>query len=77
MMKMPSAWMQHAARDQPLAPDVVGERTGAELAQAPDGGVDRRQDRDLVDAQTAGGEEEREEAPGHAVVEVVDQTRPG
>ena len=44
----------------------------SELAESPDGGVERGEDADLADGQAGGGEQDREQAPGQAVVEVVD-----
>ena len=64
---------QHAAGDQRLAADPVGQRAGDELAEPPHGGVERGEHADLADGQAGGGEQEREQAPGQAVVEVVDQ----
>ena len=64
---------EHAAGDEPLAADPVGQRAGDELAEAPHGGVERGEDADAADGQAGGGEEDREQAPGEAVVEVVDQ----
>ncbi len=44
-----------------------------DLRDAPDGRVERGDQADLADAGAVGGEEERNEAPGEGVVEVVDQ----
>ena len=64
---------EHAADDEPLAADAVGECAGDELAEPPDRGVERGEDADAADGEPGGGEVEREEAPGEAVVEVVDE----
>jgi hypothetical protein len=43
------------------------------LAQAPDGRIQRSQQADLADRQAAADEQQRQQAPGEPVVEVVDQ----
>ena len=47
---------------------------GPDLPDAPDGGVDAGDEPDLADARAVGGEEQRHQAPGERVVEVVDQS---
>ena len=64
---------EHAAGDQRLAADPVRQRTGDELAEAPHGGVDGGEHADAADGEAGVGEEDREQAPGEAVVEVVDE----
>ena len=62
------------ADDELLAADAVREAAGDELAETPDRGVDGGEDADAGDGEAGGGEVEREEAPGEAVVEVVDES---
>ncbi len=64
---------EHAAGDEGFAADAVGEPAGVELAEAPGGGVEGGEDADASDREAGGGEEDGEQAPGEAVVEVVDQ----
>src|ERR1019366_2292847 len=64
-----------AGRDQPFAADPVRQCAGGELPGAPDGRVKGSQDADLADGQPVAGEQEREDAPGDAVAEVVDHAR--
>src|SRR3972149_6384942 len=45
----------------------------SDLGDAPDRRVDRHQQPDLAERQAGTGEEEREDAPGQAIVEVVDE----
>ena len=68
-----SCLKSHASRDEPLATQPVGERARGELRQAPYAGVDSGEGADLFEGHARGGEMEGKEAPGHAVVEVVDQ----
>jgi hypothetical protein len=63
------------AGDQPLAADPVGERAGEQLPDAPHGRGDGDQQPDGAEVEPAEGEEHREQPPGHALVEVVDQPR--
>jgi len=64
---------QHAAGDQPLAAPPVGQGAGGQLADAPHRRIQRHQHADAAHAQAGGGEQYRVQAPGQAVVEVVDQ----
>ena len=64
----------HAARNEPLSPDPVGESAGAELHDAPRCRVDEREHADLAQRQSRRGEEKREEAPREAVIQVVDES---
>ena len=64
---------EHAGDDERFAAGAVGERTGDELPGAPHGGVEGGEHPDLTDAEPVGGEQHGEQAPGQAVVEVVDQ----
>src|SRR3546814_12572768 len=66
---------EHAAGDEWLAPDAIGQATGDELSEAPDRGVDGGADADASDRQASVGEEQREQPPGESVVQVV--TQPG
>src|SRR5262249_38327510 len=66
---------EHAADDERFAPDPVGETAGVELAEAPHGGVQGGEDADAFDGQPCVGEVDREQSPGEAVGEVVDQPR--
>src|SRR5439155_16936799 len=56
-----------------FATEPVRERPGRNLQDAPHGGVDSLDDADARDAEPIAGEEQRIEAPGHAVVEIVDE----
>ena len=64
---------EHAGDDERLAADPVGPGAGDQLPEAPDGRVEGGEDADAADGQAGGGEQEREQAPGEAVVEVVHQ----
>src|SRR5207248_6521175 len=66
---------EHAGDDQRLAPDAVGPSACDDLADAPDGGIERGDEADLADTRSASGEVQRYEAPGEGVIEVVDQAR--
>jgi hypothetical protein len=59
--------------DQPLAADPVGQSAGEELADTPHRRVEGGEDPDLRDRQSGAREEDRKDAPGEAVVEVVHQ----
>src|SRR5881296_3482161 len=61
----------HARHDEPLAADPVREAARGELSYAPDGWIDRGKKGDIPQAEASGGEDEREESPRHAVVQVV------
>ncbi len=63
----------HAGDDHPLAAPPVRQCTGGQLADSPHGRVQRREDADPADGQAGRGEQDREQPPGEAVVEVVDQ----
>ena len=65
----------HAAGDEPLAADAIGPGAGDQLDHAPDRRIDGRQSGDLGDVEPREGEDQRKEAPRHAVVQVVDQAR--
>jgi hypothetical protein len=58
-----------------FAADAVGQRAGDELPDAPDRRVRRGEHADLADRQPGVGGQQREHAPGEAVVEVVDHAR--
>ncbi len=64
---------EHPGDDEEFAANAIGESTGHELAEAPDRGVDGREHADTCDGESRGGEVQREDAPGEAVVEVVDE----
>ena len=64
---------QHAGGDEGFAAAAVGQGAGDELPEAPHGGVERGEHADPGDRQAGGGEQDREQAPGQPVVEVVDQ----
>ena len=68
---------EHPADDERLAADAVRQPAGDELPEAPHGRVEGREDADATDGEPGVGEEEREQAPGETVVEVVDEARPG
>ncbi|MFK4101488.1 hypothetical protein ACI2L1_15665 [Streptomyces sp. NPDC019531] len=52
---------------------AVGEVAGGDLAEAPEDGVQALDQSDRGEPEPVVGEEEREDAPGEAVVEVVDE----
>ena len=64
---------EHAAGDQRFAADPVRQAAGDELAETPDRRVDRGEHADAADREAGVGEEDREQPPGEAVVEVVDE----
>ena len=64
---------QHAGGDEGLAAQPVRQGAGEELAEAPDGRIQRRQQADLGDGEAAADKQQRQQPPGEAVVEVVDQ----
>ena len=64
----------HARRDQPLAADAIRPRAGEQLGDAPGRRIDRGEGSDLREVHPRGCEQQREQAPGHAVVEIVDET---
>ena len=66
---------EHAGDDQRSPPDMVGQGAGADLGHAPDRRVDGSQDRDLGERRAVRRVEERQQAPRHPVVEVVDEAR--
>src|SRR6266545_3207810 len=63
---------EHPGDDERFAAVPVRRRPGQELAEAPHAGIDGGEHPDLRDGQAVGGEQHREQAPGQAVVEVVD-----
>src|SRR5579883_3212962 len=67
---------QHPGGDQVFATDAVGPPPGEQLTEAPDRGVERGEYADRRDGLAAGGEQQREDAPGQRVVEVVDHAGP-
>src|SRR4029450_9593713 len=67
----------HAAYDEALAPPAVAQGSGGDLQHAPDRRIDGLEDADALHPQAEGGEEQGEDAPAHAVVEVVDEPRLG
>ena len=64
---------EHAGHDQRLAANPIRERSGVELAESPDTGVDRCQDADATHGEAGCGEEDREQTPCKTVVEIVDE----
>lgn len=64
----------HAESDEGFSAPSVGEPPGGELAETPDGGIERDEEGDLGDVQSCAGEEEREDAPGEPEVEIVHQS---
>src|SRR6266540_2864592 len=54
---------------------AVRRRPGGQLLEPPHGRVERGEGTDAGQREAGGGEQDREEAPGEAVVEVVDHTR--
>src|SRR6266508_1584656 len=65
-------WSSMPRDDERFAAVAVGDRPGRELAESPDGWVERGEYPDLAQRESGGGEQQREQAPGEAVVEVVD-----
>ena len=63
----------HAPRDEPFPADAIRQHAGRDLQQPPHDRVDGLDDSDPLDVEPVGAEEQRVEAPGHPVVEVVDQ----
>jgi hypothetical protein len=57
-----------------LRPSRSDRAAGGELGEAPNGGVERAVEPDLGQGQAMAGEQDREQAPGQAVVEVVHQS---
>ena len=61
----------HPASDHPLAPPSVAERAGGQLRGSPDCRVRGGDQRDAVERQTTRSEQDRQQPPHSAVVEVV------
>ena len=64
---------EHPSDDQPLAPHLVRPVPGPDLTDRPDRRVKSGDQSDLSGAGPAGGEVDRNQAPGQGVAEVVDQ----
>jgi hypothetical protein len=64
---------QHAGDDQRFAAGAVGPLPGQDLPGPPNRGVEPGDEPDLGSRGVVCGEEERDEAPGEGVVEVVDE----
>ena len=64
---------EHAGGDEMLAAPPVRQCAGGQLAHAPHGRVHGDQDADAVDGHAGGGEQDWEQAPGQAEVEVINQ----
>lgn len=58
---------------RPLRAPAITQGPGDRLTNAPNYGVNGLKDADTFDAKPERGEEEREDAPAHAVVEIVDE----
>ena len=54
---------------------MVADPPGAQLSSAPDRGIGTGQEPDLAEPEPMGRKEERQQRPGHAVVEVVHHPR--
>ena len=67
------ACTSNAGADQPLPADAVGQGPGTKLRNAPKGRVERTEETDLRQAQVVRAEQDREEAQGDGVVEIIDQ----
>src|SRR5262249_45901317 len=63
----------HAACDQALAADAVGQRARDDLEHPTRERIHRLDHADALDAQAVGGEEQWIDTPGHSVIEIVDQ----
>src|SRR3989337_3690621 len=63
----------HAGDDQALAPPAIAQGTRGDLQDTPCRGIDRLEDADALDAEAEGSEEQWENAPAHAIVEIVDE----
>ena len=64
---------QHPASDQGLAAEPIRQGTSDQLAEAPDGRIQRSQQADLGDGEAATDEQQGQQPPREPVVEVVDQ----
>src|SRR5713101_4745553 len=67
----PAACTHMPATIEPLTPPAVAQGTGSDLQEAPGRWVDRLENADPLHAEAERGEEQREDAPAHPVVEVV------
>src|SRR5439155_21449997 len=67
----------HSRHDEWLPPYPVGEGPGRQLENAPHSRVDRGQEPDRSETEPRPREEQRQQPPRHAVVQVVDQSRLG
>jgi hypothetical protein len=65
----------HSSNDQALASPSVAQRTRRHLENAPGCRVHGLENADTFDAKSKGSEEQREDAPAHAVIEIVDKSR--
>src|SRR3712207_6141360 len=66
---------QHAPDDERLASGAVGPVSGPDLSDAPDSGVEPSDEPYVARGCAVCDKEERHDAPGESVVEVVDQSR--
>src|ERR1700687_2626720 len=64
----------HARSDESLPAPAVAQWAGHRLEHPPDNWIDALERANALDAETKGGEKEREYPPAHAVVEIVDKT---
>jgi hypothetical protein len=65
----------HSADDQAFAAPTVAQGTCCNLQDAPGRGIDRLENADALDSEFERGEEQREDTPAHAVIEIIDEAR--
>ena len=70
---MATAWVSIPPAMSGLRPIRSESPPVIQLAESPHGGVERGEHADAADRQPGVGEEDREQTPGEAVVEVVDE----
>src|SRR5713226_8943457 len=64
----------HASHDQAFAAPAVAERSGNGLEDAPDSRIYGLENSDSLHSEPEGIEEQGEDSPAHAIVQVVDET---
>jgi hypothetical protein len=61
----------HSGDNQARAPPAVAQRPGRDLENAPGRGINGLENPNALDPQSEPGEEQRKDAPTHAVIEIV------